>query len=79
MAIRVLRSEVGAEKYDTTEVRALLKENGLRCWGSISLMFTGLDLIQADEAGRANTVQYLKGLYHHGQGIGRRGHEHRSF
>jgi sugar phosphate isomerase/epimerase len=51
---------VGAEKYDTNEVRALLKENNLRCWGSISLMFTGLDLIQADEAGRANTIQYLK-------------------
>jgi sugar phosphate isomerase/epimerase len=51
---------VGAEKYDTNEVRSLLKETGLRCWGSISLMFTGLDLIQADEEGRANTVQYLK-------------------
>jgi D-psicose/D-tagatose/L-ribulose 3-epimerase len=51
---------VGAEKYDTNEVRGLLKETGLRCWGSISLMFTGLDLIQADEEGRANTVQYLK-------------------
>lgn len=54
--------EIGGEpnKYDTAEVRGLLKENGLRCWGSISLMFTGLDLIQADEAGRANTIQYLK-------------------
>ncbi|MCA9835942.1 MAG: sugar phosphate isomerase/epimerase [Trueperaceae bacterium] len=54
--------EIGGEphKYDTKEVRQLLKDNGLRCWGSISLMFAGLDLIQADEAGRANTVQYLK-------------------
>lgn len=54
--------EIGGEpdKYDTAEVRQLLKDNGLRCWGSISLMFTGLDLIQADEAGRANTVKYLK-------------------
>ncbi len=54
--------EIGGEpdKYDTKEVRGYLKENGLRCWGSISLMFTGLDLIQADEAGRANTIQYLK-------------------
>jgi sugar phosphate isomerase/epimerase len=51
---------VGAEKYDTNEVRGLLKENGLRCWGSISLMFTGLDLIQADEAGRDITLRYLK-------------------
>ena len=54
--------EIGGEpdKYDTKEVRGFLKDNNLRCWGSISLMFTGLDLIQADEAGRANTVQYLK-------------------
>jgi len=51
---------VGSEKYDTKEVRGYLQETGLRCWGSISLMFTGLDLIQADEAGRANTIQYLK-------------------
>jgi sugar phosphate isomerase/epimerase len=54
--------EIGGEpdKYDTKEVRQLLRENNLKCWGSISLMFTGLDLIQADEAGRANTIQYLK-------------------
>ena len=54
--------EIGGEpdKYDTKEVLGYLKENGISCWGSISLMFTGLDLIQADEAGRANTVQYLK-------------------
>ncbi len=54
--------EIGGEpdKYDTSEVLGLFKDNGIRCWGSISLMFTGLDLIQADEKGRANTVQYLK-------------------
>lgn len=54
--------EIGAEpaKYDTSEVRGYLNENGIRCWGAISLMFTGLDLIQADEAGRANTIKYLK-------------------
>ena len=54
--------EIGGEpeKYDTKNLRGVLKENGIRCWGSISLMFTGLDLIQADEAGRANTIDYLK-------------------
>jgi D-psicose/D-tagatose/L-ribulose 3-epimerase len=54
--------EIGAEqgKYDTKEVRGYLNENGIRCWGAISLMFTGLDLIQADEQGRANTIEYLK-------------------
>ncbi len=48
------------EKYDTKEVRGLLKEHGLRCWGSVSLMFAGRDLIHADEAVRASSVQYLK-------------------
>ncbi len=54
--------EIGGEpdKYDTKDLRRTLKENGIRCWGSISLMFTGLDLIQADENGRANTITYLK-------------------
>ncbi len=47
-------------KYDTKEVRKLLKENGLFCFGSVSLMFEGRDLIHADEAVRASTVQYLK-------------------
>lgn len=48
------------DKYDTKEVRGLLDEYGLSCWGSVSLMFEGRDLIHADEEVRANTVQYLK-------------------
>jgi sugar phosphate isomerase/epimerase len=48
------------KKYNTTEVRKLLKEHGLFCFGSISLMFAGRDLIHADEAVRASSVQYLK-------------------
>ena len=54
--------EIGGEpdKYDTKEVRRLLKENNLYCFGSISLMFEGRDLIHGDEAVRANSVQYLK-------------------
>jgi len=47
-------------KYNTKEVRGLLKENGIFCFGSVSLMFEGRDLIHADEAVRASTVQYLK-------------------
>jgi sugar phosphate isomerase/epimerase len=42
------------------EVRNLLKENGIVCFGSVSLMFEGRDLIHADEAVRAGTVKYLK-------------------
>ena len=48
------------EKYDTKEVRRLLKENDLRCWGSVTLMFAGLNFPSADEATRARTVKYVK-------------------
>ncbi|SRR5581483_4996497 len=54
--------EIGGEpdKYDTKEVSKLLKENGLRCWGSVTLMFPGLDLIDARAEVRDKTVQYCK-------------------
>ncbi len=48
------------EKYDTQAVRSLLKENGIFCFGSVSLMFEGRDLIHADEAVRTSSVQYIK-------------------
>jgi sugar phosphate isomerase/epimerase len=48
------------DKYNTKEVRGLLKENGLSCFGSVSLMVAGRDLIHADESVRAGTIQYLK-------------------
>jgi sugar phosphate isomerase/epimerase len=48
------------EKYDTSEVRKLLQENGVRCWGSVTLMFAGRDLIHADPAVRENSVKYIK-------------------
>jgi len=48
------------DQYDTKEVRQLLQDNGVRCWGSVSLMFAGRDLIHADPAVRESTVQYLK-------------------
>lgn len=45
---------------DTTEVSQLLKDNGLKCWGSVSLMFEGRDLVSGDEAIRASSTQYVK-------------------
>lgn len=44
----------------TAAVRQMLKDNGLKCWGSISLMFAGRDLIHADPSVRASSVDYLK-------------------
>ena len=44
----------------TKAVAQMLKDNGITCYGSISLMFTGRDLIHNDPAVRASSVDYLK-------------------
>ncbi len=61
------------QKYNTKEVRQLLKEYKLKCFGSVSLMYEGRDLIHADEAVRAGSVQYLKDCITMVQELG--GHE----
>jgi len=48
------------EKYNTKAVRTMLKENNVRCFGSISLMFAGRDLIHADPKVRESSVKYIK-------------------
>ena len=45
--------------FDTKDLRNLLTENGIACWGAVSLMFEGRDLIHADEAVRASSISYL--------------------
>ena len=45
--------------FDTKDLRNLLSENGIACWGAVSLMFEGRDLIHADEAVRATSIGYL--------------------
>ena len=47
------------EVFDTKELRKLLADNGIGCWGAVSLMFEGRDLIHADEAVRATSIKYL--------------------
>jgi sugar phosphate isomerase/epimerase len=46
--------------YDTKEVRKSLNENGIRCWGSVTLMLEDRNLVAKDEAQRAKSVQYVK-------------------
>lgn len=48
------------ELYDTTEVRNVLQDNGIRCWGAVTLMLGERNLVARDEAQRANSVQYVK-------------------
>lgn len=48
--------------YDTKVVRQQLKDHGLKCWGSVTLMEDGLNLLSADPDERANSVTYVKSL-----------------
>jgi sugar phosphate isomerase/epimerase len=48
------------EIYDTKHVKQLLDENGLKCWGSVTLMLGERNLLARDEAQRARSVKYVK-------------------
>ena len=48
------------ELYDTKKISKLLKDNGIGCWGSVTLMLEQRNLIAKDKAQRATSVQYVK-------------------
>lgn len=48
------------EQYDTKSIRKLMKDYGLSCWGSVTLMLGERNLLARDEAQRAKSVQYVK-------------------
>ena len=47
------------EIYDSKHVRGVLKENGIRCWGSVTLMLGERNLVAKDQAQREKSVQYV--------------------
>ena len=47
-------------RYDTDEVRRLMDQYQLECWGSVTMMFEGRDLIHPDAGIRRESVQYIK-------------------
>ncbi len=47
-------------KYDPTEVKKLLDDHGVRCWGSVTLMLDERNLLAKDENQRAKSVTYVK-------------------
>ena len=47
-------------RYDTDHVRGLLEKYGLECWGGVTLMFEGRDLVHADKYVRLGTITYMK-------------------
>ncbi len=48
------------ELYDTKKISKLLKDNGISCWGSVTLMLEQRNLLAKDKAQRAMSVQYVK-------------------
>ncbi len=52
---------LGPNAPGSAAVRGMLREHGVECVGSISLMFAGRDLIHADPGVRESSVEYLKG------------------
>jgi len=46
--------------YDLDAVKRQLDENGLECWGSVTLMTGGRDLVHEDHYVRLASVQYVK-------------------
>jgi len=48
------------DQYDSKDVRALLKENGRTCWGSVTLTLGERNLAAKDPAQREKTVGYMK-------------------
>lgn len=48
------------EAYDTKIVNKLLKDHGLTCWGSVTLMLEDRNLLAKEKAQRAKSVQYIK-------------------
>jgi sugar phosphate isomerase/epimerase len=49
------------DQYDTTDVRKLLADNGLKCWGGVTLTLGERNLCAKDEKQRAASVDYVKG------------------
>lgn len=48
--------------YDLRQVRQQLKKYGLQCWGSVTLMEDGLNLMSASPEERSDSVRYIKSL-----------------
>ncbi|MDR9366505.1 MAG: sugar phosphate isomerase/epimerase [Balneolaceae bacterium] len=46
--------------YDTQKIGKLLKDHGIGCWGSVTLMMEERNLLAADEDQRAMSIQYVK-------------------
>jgi len=49
-------------QYNVADVRKLLKEHGIRCWGSVTLTLGERNLAARDEGQRVKSVDYVKSV-----------------
>jgi sugar phosphate isomerase/epimerase len=47
-------------RHNVDEIRALMDKYEIECWGGVTMMFEGRDLIHPDGSVRADTVSYMK-------------------
>jgi sugar phosphate isomerase/epimerase len=47
-------------RHNTGEVHALLDKYQLECWGTVTMMFEGRDLVHPDSSIRRDTIAYMK-------------------
>jgi len=47
-------------RYDATDVRKLLDKYELECWGAVTIMTQGRDLVHDDKYVRVGTIAYMK-------------------
>ena len=48
------------ERYKVDEIRALMDQYEIECWGGVTMMFEGRDLLHPDGSVRASSVEYMK-------------------
>ena len=50
------------DQNDVTETRKILKDNGMRCWGAVTLTLGDRNLAARDQGQRERSVQYVKNV-----------------
>jgi sugar phosphate isomerase/epimerase len=58
------------ERYNVDEVRRLLDKYRIRCWGTVTMMTPGRDLVDPSESVRASSVSYMKDCIHMAEQLG---------
>jgi D-psicose/D-tagatose/L-ribulose 3-epimerase len=57
-------------RHDTDEVRRLMDKYEIECWGTVTLMTEGRDLVHPDKYVRSGTIAYMKDCVKMAQALG---------